>query len=171
MRRATAWTAVIALAGIVVASAPTVSAARAEKDAYIVAECPQDGNPQSVERFEFPNPNDPNRVLIRGAHNIYNEFVLEDDGWSLVGENNTMANVNASESFATIWGTFDWDGNLGHFEGTWSWGNSAYGRASGRSDDGRLLKVTLGLDPSDYPHLDDCEDYGVTELLIISPHG
>ncbi len=165
MRRATAWTAVIALAGIVVASAPTVSAARAEKDAYIVAECPTGGDPP--ERFEFPNPN---RVLIRGAHNVYDEYLLEDTEWSLVGVNNTMANVNASESFATIWGTFDWDGNLGHFEGTWSWGNSAYGRASGRSDDGRLLKVTLGLDPSDYPPL-DCEDYGVTELLIISPHG
>jgi len=171
MRRATALTAVIALAGIVVASAPTVSAARAEKTSFIVAECPQENNPQSVDRFEFPNPN---RVLIRGAHNAYDEYVLEGNDWRLIGENNTMANGNATfpDFVGPFWGTFDFDddGTIGSFEGTWSWGNSAYGRASGRSDDGRLAKVTLGVDADGYPEL-PAADCGLTEWLVINPHG
>lgn len=171
MRRATALTAVITLTGMVVASAPTVSAARAEKTSFIVAECPQDGNPKSVDRFEFPNLN---HVLIRGAHNDYDEYVLDGSGWSWIGENHTVANGNATfpDFVGPFWGTFDFvdDGTIGSFEGTWSWGNSAYGRASGRSDDGTLIKVTLGLDADGYPEL-PAEDCGVTEFLVINPHG
>lgn len=89
------------------------------------------------------------------------------------GTNVTVANGNAKlpDFNGPFWGTFDFqdDGTLGGFTGTWSWGNSAYGRASGKSMDGLLLKVTLGLDPTPYPALPG--ECGVAEFLIIDPHG
>jgi hypothetical protein len=55
---------------------------------------------------------------------------------------------------------------LGEFFGTWSWGNSASGHAQGRSADGRLLKITLGIDPTPYPSMGDCL---VNEYVVINP--
>jgi hypothetical protein len=111
---------------------------------------------------------------MRGAHNAYDEYVLEGNAWRMIGENDTVANGNATfpDFVGPFWGMFDFedDGTIGSFEGTWSWGNSAYGRASGKSDDGRLAKVTLGVDADGYPEL-PAEDCGVTEFLVINPHG
>ncbi len=170
MRRATAVIAAIVLAGIASASAPTVNAERAQKASFIVAECAWEGNPLSVDRFEFPNLD---RVLIRGANNVYDEYLLENNVWRQIGVNSTMANVNATfpDFVGTFWGTFDYtdDGSIGNFTGRWAFGNTDQGRAVGRSDDGRLLKVTLGLDPAGYPAppTDAC---GIAEFMVIDPN-
>jgi hypothetical protein len=165
------WSIGMIVVAFLVAAAIPAGAAPAEKVSYIVAECPQAGNPQSVDRFEFPTED---RVLIRGAQNIYDEYVLATGGWGHIGTNETVANGNATwpEFEGPFWGTFVFvdDGTIGSFEGTWSWGNSAYGRAVGKSDDGRLVKITLGLDPAGYPPLPE-KDCGVTEFLVINPRG
>lgn len=171
MRRLTVLVVVLLLAGLVVAAASPAGAAAADKTVFIVAECSWAGNPQSVEQFEFPNPD---RVRIRGANNIYDEYVFEEAGWRYIGENSTMANVNATwpEFEGSFWGTFDFtdDGTIGDFEGTWAWGGmSPFGRATGTSDDGKLLKVTLGLNPEPYLPLPAAE-CGVAEFLVIDPH-
>lgn len=162
------WSIVVIVLALVALMAIPASAAPAEKTSFIVAECAQPGNPQSVERFEFPNPG---RVLVRGAHNVYDEYVLEGSVWTMVGVNNTVANIDATfpEFVGSAWGTFHYsdDGTVGEFFGTWSWGSSASGHASGKSADGRLLKVTLGIDPSPYPPIGDCL---VNEYMVIDPH-
>jgi hypothetical protein len=170
------WSIVMIVVALVALAAMPAGAAPADKTSYIVAECPDLGNPQSVERFEFPNPD---RLLIRGARNIYYEYLYDGVEWSTerIGENDTVANGDATFPgfVGPFWGTFhyfDYPGPemIGDFSGTWSWGNSLYGHASGRSADGRLLKVTLGLDPGGYPALPGPECI-VNEFLVISPQG
>lgn len=162
------WSIVMIVVALVALAAMPAGAAPADKTSYIVAECADPGNPQSVEAMEFPNPD---RILVRGAENIYYEFLYDGVGWVEIGENDTVANINATfpEFMGPAWGTFHYfdDGTIGEFFGTWSWGNSATGRASGMSDDGRLLMVTLGIDPTPYPLLEGCF---VNEYLVIDPH-
>ena len=162
------WSIIMIVVALVALAAVPASAAPAEKTSYVVAECPDGGNPQSVERMEFPTPD---RILIRGAVNVYYEYLLDDGDWVAIGRNDTVANINATfpEFVGPAWGTFHYsdNGTIGEFFGTWSWGNSASGHASGMSADGRLMKVTLGIDPTPYPLLEGCL---VNEYLIIDPH-
>ena len=163
------WSIVMIVVALVALAAMPAGAAPAEKTSYIVAECPDMYNPQSVERMEvLPNLD---RILIRGAQNIYYEFLYNGTGWVEIGENDTVANINATfpDFVGPAWGTFHYsdNGTIGEFFGTWSWGNSASGHASGMSADGRLMKVTLGIDPTPYPLLEGCL---VNEYLIIDPH-
>lgn len=155
---------------LVIAAAAPAGAAKAEKTSFIVAECADERNPISVDRFEFPNPD---RVLIRGAQNLYYEWVLEGNDWREIGTNTTTANGNASlpDFEGPFWGTFDFedDGTIGDVTGSWAWGMSAYGRATGRTADGDLVKITLGLDPADYPYGPDVDGCLITEFLVISP--
>ena len=157
---------------LVIAAASPAGAMKAEKTSFIVAECPDIDNPQSVERFEFPNPD---RVLIRGAVNLYYEWVLEGDDWRAIGTNTTTANGNATlpEFEGPFWGTFDFDddGTIGDITGTWAWGMSAYGRATGKTEDGDLVKITLGLDPADYPTDTNVQGCSLTEFTVIAPGG
>ena len=169
------WSIVMIVVALVALAAMPAGAAPAEKTSYIVAECSPDPygpdpNPQSVERMEFPTPD---RILVRGAVNIYYEYLLDDGVWTLIGENDTVANINATfpDFMGPAWGTFHYsdDGTIGEFFGTWSWGNSPSGRAAGKDADGRLLKVTLGMDPSPYSEL----PFGycfVNEYVVIDPH-
>ena len=177
----------LAVVALIVAAAAPAGAAKAEKTSYIVAECADAGNPQNLIWAE--NPADweldggriwfskkLDRVHIRGMVNLYHEYLWTESGWSEepIGSNATVANGNAAvtEEFDFVgpfWGTFDFtdDGTIGDFSGTWSWGMSATGRATGTSDDGSLVKVTLGVDPTDYLPLpgDGC---GVAEFMVIS---
>lgn len=169
MRRIVLFVTVMALVGVV--SVPA-GAAPVEKTTYTVAECADPDNPQAVAEFEYLA--DMSRVRVRGAVNLYHEFVLEAGSWTLIGTNTTVANGNAAfPSFeGPFWGTFDFedDGTIGDFEGTWSWGMSEFGHASGRSDDGRLLKVTLGLAGDGLPEIPypDPDACGITEFTVIS---
>ena len=170
MRRTILVVLLLAVVALVVAAAAPAGAVKAEKTSFIVAECADEGNPLSVERFEFPNPD---RVLIRGAENLYYEYVLEAGTWREIGTNLTYANGNATfpDFVGPFWGTFDFqdDGTIGDITGTWAWGMSALGRATGKTADGDLVKVTLGLDPADYPTI--AGDCGITEFEVLSPHG
>jgi hypothetical protein len=170
MRRTTLVVLLLAVVALVVAAAAPAGAVKAEKTSFIVAECPDANNPISVERFESPNPD---RILIRAMHNLYHEWVLESNSWRLFGTNETTANGNVTADFekGTFWGTFDFqdDGTIGDITGTWAWGMSALGRATGKTADGDLVKITLGLDPADYPTI--AGDCGITEFEVLSPHG
>ena len=156
MRRTTLVIMLFALVALVVTAAAPAGAVRAEKKSFIVAECSDVNNPLSFDRFEFPNPD---RVLIRGAHNLYYEYVLEGTDWREIGTNNTNSNGNATypEFVGPFWGTFDFDddGTIGDITGTWAWGMSQYGRATGKTADGHPVKITLGLNPADYPAAPD----------------
>lgn len=169
MRRTTLTILLLAVVALMVTAAAPAGAVKAQKTSFIVAECPDEGNPLSVDRFEFPNPD---RVLIRGAENLYHEFVLDGTTWVPIGTNRTFANGNATfpEFVGPFWGTFDFqdDGTIGDFTGTWAWGGSTYGTATGKSANGDHVKVTLGLDPSDYPPIADC---GITEFSVLTHHG
>jgi hypothetical protein len=176
----------LAVVALIVAAAAPAGAAKAEKTSYIVAECADAGNPQNL--IWAPNPADweldggriwfsteLDRVHIRGLENLYDEYLWTGSGWLLFGSNATVANGNAAvnEAFEFIgpfWGTFDFtdDGTIGDFSGTWSWGMSATGRAVGTSDDGSLVKITLGVDAADYLPLPLEEGCGVTEFMVIS---
>jgi hypothetical protein len=170
MRRTTLTILLLAVVALVVAAAAPAGAVQVDKTSFVVAECPAAGNPQSVDRFEFPNPD---RVLIRGAVNLYTEYVLEGNAWREIGTNVTSANGNATfpDFVGPFWGTFDFhdDGTIGDFTGTWAWGMSAFGTATGKSIDGELVKITLGLNPADYPAITG--GCGITEFEVLSPHG
>ncbi len=157
---------------LIIAAASPAGAVKAEKTSFIVAECPDAANPLSIDRFEHPTPD---RVLIRGAVNLYHEWVLEGDDWREIGTNTTLANGNATfpEFEGPFWGTFDFDDDetIGATTGTWAWGMSEYGRATGKTSDGDLVKITLGLDPADYPSDPDIAGCGITEFTVISSNG
>ena len=165
MRRMILITTVLALVGM---AALPAGAVPVEKTMYTVAECAAPGNPQNPEEMTtwFPSGD---RINIRGAENLYEVYVLEAGDWELVGTNTTNANVNAAfPSFEGVfWGTFDIESTIGDFEGHWSWGATEFGRASGHSDDGQILKVTLGLASDGLPPLpgDGC---GVAEYVVFA---
>ena len=162
----------LAVLALVVTAAAPAGAAKAEKTSFIVAECADPGNPQDFEVFEFPNPD---RVRIRGAVNLYYEWVLEGATWREIGTNHTNSNVNATwpDFEGVFWGSFDFDddGTIGDITGRYSWGSSTYGKGTGKTADGDLVKVTLGLDPANYPINDDVDGCLLTEFLVISPQG
>ena len=172
MRRTTLVITLFALIALVVTAAAPAGAVKAEKTSFIVAECADPGNPQSVDVFEFPNPD---RVRIRGAVNLYYEWVLEGTTWREIGTNHTNSNVNATfpDFEGVFWGSFDFDddGTIGDITGRYSWGSTTYGKGTGKTVEGDLVKVTLGLDPAGYPISSDVEGCLLTEFLVISPQG
>jgi hypothetical protein len=153
---------VLAMVGMIALPA---GAAPVNQTSYTIAECPFDGNPQNPEELRVW-ASGPAGLHIRGAENLYHEYLLEDEAWTDIGTNRTVANVNASKQM-TLFGTFDIESTIGDFQGTWSWGAGDTGRASGRSDDGRLLKVTLGLSGDGLPALPGAE-CGVAEYVVFS---
>lgn len=140
-------------------------AAPVTKTTYTIAECPIAGTPQHPEDLRMWETGHEG-VHIRGAENFYGEYLYEGGAWVSIGTNATVANVNASSKM-TLFGTFDIESTIGDFQGTWSWGATDTGRATGRSDDGRLLKVTLGLSADGLPALpgNDCL---VAEYVVFS---
>lgn len=169
MRR-TVLIVMLAVAALIVATAVPAGAAKAEKTPYIVAECNFTPLHPGIQWVTGQN-----NLHIRGAMNRYNEWVLEGEDWREIGTNTTTANGNVKlpDFIGPFWGTFSFadDGTIGNFEGSWSWGNSALGRASAKEVDGdKLLKVTLGLDAADYPaFVEGMGECGVAEFLVINP--
>lgn len=151
MRRMILLVTVLAVVGM---TALPAGAAPVTKTTYTVAECADVHNPQNESEMKMWLSGE-NRIHIRSAENLYHLFLLEDGGWTGIGSNTTNANVNAVlPTFeGSYWGTFDIQSDIGDFEGRWSWGAGDYGRASGRSADGDLLKVTLGLSSDGLPAL------------------
>lgn len=166
MRRMILLVSVLALIGMVALPA---GADHVTKTTYTIAECADPGNPQNAAEMKVWYPSE-HRIHIRGAENLYHVYLLDGDAWLPIGTNTTMANVNASfPSFeGAFWGTFDIESTLGDFEGRWSWGAGEFGRASGSSDDGTLLKVTLGLADDGLPALPVADACGVAEYEVFS---
>jgi hypothetical protein len=164
MRRTMLFMTVMAL--VVLAAAPA-SAHRVEKTSYIVAECPDVGNPLSIDRMWSPTEDS---VHIRGGVNLYYEYLYTGSGWTgPFAENTTVANLNAAfPSFeGSFWGTWsfdDYDGgpDFGDFDGKWVFTNNGAAKGTGMSNDGRVAKVSLGLE-SPAPPVEGC---GVVEFLI-----
>ena len=158
---------VLALLAAVVVAAP--AAASSSRTSYVVAECGRPTNPWQVDRMTIL-PSD--RAIIRGLHSTYDEWVFVNGSWqSGFGTNDAVANANVAwpDFQGTLWGTFDFKGEIGHFQGSWSLGASGSGRASGMSDEGTLLTVTLGVNPQDYLPL-PASDCGVAEFVVLDPH-
>lgn len=159
----------MALMGAVVVDAAPAGADPVEKSAYFVAECAVEGNPQSVERMWFPTEDS---VRIRHATNVYDEYLYTGSDWvGPFAQNTTVANVNAAfPSFeGNFWGTWTFHdyGTVPGFddmEGTWVFTENGAAKASGKTDDGRVVKVTLGLE-NPAPPFDGCE---VAEFVIFN---
>jgi hypothetical protein len=118
---------------------------------FFVAEC--DGFPVAPPERMWMTGQD--GIHLRGASNQYQEWILEDGAWRLIGTNTTHANGNASlpDFEGPFWGTFAFrdDGTIGDIDGSWVWANTPTGRAIGKTTDGAPVKITLGLDPAGFP--------------------
>lgn len=164
MRRAVVLMAAL---GFVVVGATPAGAEPVQKSTYLVAECPDGGNPQSVDRMWFPTEGS---VQARGVTNLYYEYVLVDGEWvGPFAENTTVANASASfpEFEGTFWGTWsfvDYEGgpDFGDMSGRWVFTDHGAAKATGMSDDGNVVKVSLGLDEPAAPF----EGCGVAEFVI-----
>ena len=159
--------AVIAL--LMLAIIPAAGADPVQKDAFIVAECPDSGNPQNAGEFKVWFPTE-DKIQIRGAENLYHEYLYTDAGWAAepFGTNLTTASVSAAyPSFeGQFGGTFDFidEAGVGIGDAAGSWVvNSGAARASGKTVDGRVVKVTLGL-AAPAPPFPGC---GVVEFLVM----
>ena len=165
MRRMILLTAILALVGMVALPA---GAEPVSKTAYTIAECPAEGNPQNASEMKMWQTGH-GGLHVRGAENLYNDFVLEGGVWVEFGTLTSVAGANIS-SQSPAFGTFAMETlTIGDFEGRWSWGSAEFGHGAGRSDDGRLVKVTLGLSSDDLPTLpgepDECL---VAEYVVFS---
>lgn len=166
----------LAVGALIVATTVPAAAERAEKTPYTVAEC-DFTNLEPGRQWVTGQ----NNLHIRGAVNQYSEWVLQGETWMRIGTNTTVpsGHVKLPAFEGPFHGTFSLDdtiGIIGDFEGSWSWGNSAVGRASGKEVGGnRLLKATLGLDPAaidnlpeELPGNGDCL---LARYIVIDPHG
>lgn len=151
---------------VAVAAVPS-GATKAMKDTYVIAEC--DGTEVAPPERIWLTGKD--GVHIRGISNLYTEYALSAGAWVETGTNQTYANGNFKfpDFEGPAFGLFSFRGTIGDFDGTWSWANTTYGRAAGKSTDGKLVKVKLGIDPAGYPALPgECL---VTEFVVTDPHG
>ncbi|MEN8239260.1 MAG: hypothetical protein ABFR53_08680 [Actinomycetota bacterium] len=174
MRRFKALLLLLTVSALVVASAVPAGAAKAEKAEYLVAECLA-GYASPADRIWFTGHDD-KVVHIRGNAPVYDEFLLIGGTWEKIGTNTVNANGNGALVpwfEGQSWGTFSLrtEGPIGDFDGSWSWAEGApTGRGSGTDADGRLLKVTVGVDapiPSSLPAPWLCQ---MVEFLVIDPH-
>lgn len=156
MRRSiTMIVATMAALGLVLAG--PVGAAPAEKTTYEFFECfTVFGEP---DRSWFSGKDDKN-WHVRGAGNQADEYRWDDNDevWANVGSNATVVNWNVRwmlvgppdapmpvPTAGTLWGTFDFESDIGDFSGHWTWAGwpDAEGKGSGKSDSGQIAKVTL----------------------------
>ncbi len=138
-------------------AAPVGAGQGAEKTPYYAVECFDE------PLFTAPPKIADGTIHVRGALGFAEEWVWDGSAWALAGENQTVINFNGKlgpfgPEDLRLWGTFEIDlslAGIGVFEGSW-----AAGRASGKSDDGRLIKADL--DPPAFPAeimpLPDCGD-------------
>ncbi len=170
----------LAVVGLVMATAVPAGADAPAKTEYTTFEwmC---GSDTSEARIWFSGQDD-KLMHARGVVNSLVEYVLVDDVWQQVGTNTTVANVNveAATFEGSFWGTYSLRADIiGDFDGTWSWGNSPNGRASGKGvgdDAGKIAKTTLlGAPPegAPAPPPPPCDPLGLTftQVVIIDPHG
>ncbi len=156
-----------ALTGFVLLGGAPAGADPVQKSAYIVAECPVEGNPQSIEKMWFPTEDS---IQIRQATNVYDEFLYVGGEWvGPFAQNTTVANVTAAfPSFeGNFWGTWTFDdyGQVAGFddmEGRWVFTENGAAKATGKTADGRVVKVALDVE-SPAPPPDGCS---VAEFVI-----
>lgn len=158
--------AVLAIAAMATMAA-LAGAAPIEKTSFMVAEC--DAVPLDPGEWSFVGQEN---MHMRGMSNLYTAYVREGSAWRQIGTVTTHPNANLNSNATTIWGTFEYtdDGTIGTFTGSFNWSMGNNGRASGRSADGTLVKITLGVDPTPYLPLPtpNCD---VREYDVMSPQG
>lgn len=171
----------LAVVGLVMATAVPVGADAAVKTEYTTVEfmC---GSDPSEATIWFSGQDD-KLMHARGVVNTMVEFVLVGGAWEEVGTNTTVANVNveAATFEGSFWGTYSLRTEIiGDFDGTWSWGSSLDGRASGKGvgdDAGKIARTTLlGTPPEGAPALppppcDPVLGLTFTQVIVIDPHG
>jgi hypothetical protein len=164
MRRSAALLAPLVAVGATVGVAVPAAGGPPERMEFTVAECAADG--ALLDMWES------GPVLHLSAENVYDLYVMEEDEWRMYGQNTTnpMGTVRTTRNgkeVAPFRGTFSIrdDGTVGDFDGTWSWGVSAVGRAVGHSPDGSaLLTLTLYEDEVDI----EGQSCGVTTYHVMS---
>lgn len=140
---------------VAMTAAPVVAGQGAEKTTYYAVEC------FAEPQFTAPPKIADGTIHVRGAIGFAEEWLWDGSGWAQAGENHTVINFNgklgpSGPEDLRLWGTFEIDlslAEIGVFEGSW-----ASGRASGKSDDGRLIKADLSPPafPEELMPLPDC---------------
>lgn len=157
---------VIAVVGLLLATATPVSSAAAEKTVYYGIECFE------VNLWGESYHEGGNTIHVRGGVGVADEYVWDGEDWAFAGTNNTVinANENLKSGTSTSWGTFSISlSGIGDFEGNWA-NDVARGKATDGS--GMLMKTDLAPDMSDFPTLppfDFCGDVVIDPPVFSLP--